>query len=162
MRVIVLCQAYNEALFIDKALTWIYPLVDRIVVTEGCLTPHGRQSPHSTDHTAQRIADTITRIDKIDKITIAPVYRPNFVPGSREAFEGLNKNYMLQLAQPEHGDLIFILDCDEFWQPERFTNIVEQFRLNDRLEHVPVEEFQFAYNLRLAFNAEHNGRIPLS
>ncbi len=159
MRVIALCQAYNEALFIERALTWIYPLVDRIVITEGCLTPFGNQSPHSTDGTAQIIADFIQKNDKEGKIIACPVYRPEVPPATREAFEGLNKNYMLKLAEPEHGDLIFILDCDEFWEPNRFANIVDKFRTFICIRHIPVEEYQFAYNLRLAFEAEHNGRF---
>lgn len=153
MRVIALTQAYNESRLIERYVHHICPLVDQWIISEGLLTPGLHTSERSTDDT-RKILENIRQ----DNITICNAVSP-IRSCSREKAEGQNKNRMLELAEPEDGDLIFIGDVDEFWYPDRFLDIVDMFKKNDRLEHVPVEEFQFAYNLRLAFRASHDGRF---
>lgn len=159
MRVIALCQAYNEDMLMHQCLQWATKVVDKLIITEGSLTPFGGMSKRSKDKTRQTIERYKQAYDRDDKIEIYDAVDPNPVPRNREAFEGINKNMMLMKAEPEPGDLIFILDVDEFWHEENFLRIVQQFRDDDRLLHVPVEEYQFAYNLRTCFPAEHNGRF---
>jgi hypothetical protein len=171
MKVIALCQAYNEGMFMHQCLQWASRVMDEIVIMEGSLSPFGRLPPHSTDNTC-------TILEEMFGTCEAAEFMPNvhWLTGgyedernklikkgrNREAQEGINKNYMLKYAREwflDHGDLIFILDVDEFWHEENFLCIVDKFRKDDSLVHVPVEEYQFAYNLRTCFNAEHNGRF---
>lgn len=159
MRVIGLCQAYNEDMFMHQCLQWAVGCVDKLIITEGSLTPFGNQPKRSQDRTRQTIERFKQAYDRDDKMEIYDAVDPEQVPKNREDFEGLNKNFMLEKAAPEPGDLIFILDVDEFWHEENFQAVVERFRKDDKLVHVPVEEYQFAYNLRTCFNAEHNGRF---
>lgn len=142
-----------------QALQWAVPCMDRIVITEGRLTPFGNMPNRSSDKTRSIIETYKSLYDTKDKIIFMDAIDPEITPKNREDFEGLNKNMMLQAAQPEHGDLIYILDVDEFWHEENFQRIVDLFRKEDALLHVPVEEYQFSYNLRTMFHAEHNGRF---
>ncbi len=159
MKVICLTQAYNEGMFMHQYLQCIYPLIDEWIITEGNISPFGNQSKRSNDNTRGEIKTFIELYDKKNKIKFYDAFEANLPPRNREDYEGLNKNFMLKKTSIEHGDLVVIGDCDEFWKEERFLQIVERFRNGDKLEHVPVEEYQFAYNLRTYFNAEHNGRF---
>lgn len=159
MRVIALCQAYNEDMLMHQCLQWATKVVDKLVITEGSLTPFGGMSKRSSDRTRQTIERYKQAYDRENKIEFLDAVEPDTVPRNREAFEGLNKNMMLKKAEPEPGDLIFILDVDEFWHEENFMRIVDKFKKDDSIEHIPVEEYQFAYNLRHCFHAEHNGRF---
>jgi len=159
MKVIALCQAYNEGMFMHQCLSWATKVVDQLVITEGCLTPHGNQPVRSQDSTRKEIETYKETYDRKNKIQFYDGFASSIPPRDREGYEGINKNFMLKKSDAEHGDLIFILDVDEFWHEERFNDIVERFRNDDKVDHIPVEEYQFAYNLRLCFNAEHNGRF---
>lgn len=158
MHIIALGQIYNEGLFIQRALDWIYPLVDKIILTEGCLSPFGQQPKHSVDDTVELVKEWIAKHDHKNKINFLPSFDDG-IPPNREEFEGRNKNMMLKIANPEPGDLIYIFDVDEFWEPSRFIRICDLFRMNDSLLHVPVEEWQLAYGTKLAFKASHDGRF---
>ncbi len=159
MKVIALCQAYNESMFMHQSLAWAHEVCDQIIITEGCLTPFGNQTRRSQDSTRTTIECFIETYDSQGKIKYYDTFVAEPVPRNREAYEGLNKNFMLKKSDVEHGDLIFILDVDEFWDPNRFNSIVEKFKNDDKIRHIPVEEHQFAYGLQLCFNAEHNGRF---
>lgn len=156
MKVIALAQVYNESLLLDRGFKWIYPLVDQIVISEGKLTPFGNLSLRSTDTSREVIQEWVNK-DKSGKIVFIDAVEGS--ANNREQSEGNNKNNLLRHSSVEHGDLIFIWDIDEFWFPSRFISVVDKFRRNDTIEHVPVQEYQFAYNLHLYFNAEHNGRF---
>ena len=156
MKVIALTQAYNEGLFIEPYIKHLLPLVDKWIITEGRLTPFGSLSERSTDCT-RSFLEYFSQNDKTGKISVfdaSPLPAP-----SREQQEGTNKNFMLSRAAPEDGDLIFIGDVDEFWYPEKFLEIINLFRKNDKLNNVVVEELQFAYNTELCFKASHSGRF---
>lgn len=160
MKTIALCQAFNESLFIERYLSWIYQCVDRIVISEGGLSPFANLPLKSTDNTRQIIENFKRDNDKENKIIITDTYfNENNTPPTREAWEGLNKNQMLQLAQPQNGDIIFIGDIDEFWDQNRFASIIDLFKQNDSWLHAPVEEWQFAYGLKYCFKASHDGRF---
>lgn len=159
MKVFGFCQAYNEGLFMHQALQWATKVVDQLIITEGRLTPFGNMPVHSSDDTRSTIENFKKLYDKQNKIQFYDAFVVNPPPTNREGYEGVNKNFMLKKSGAENGDLIFILDVDEFWHEENFNNVVEKFRRDDKLDHVPVEEYQFAYNLRHCFNAEHNGRF---
>ena len=146
-------------MFMHQSLTWAHEVCDQIIITEGCLTPFGNQDRRSQDATRTTIKCFIETYDSKDKIKYYDAFVADPAPRNREEYEGLNKNFMLKKSDVEHGDLIFVLDVDEFWEPDRFNSIVEKFRKNEKLNHVPVEEHQFAYGLRLCFDAEHNGRF---
>jgi len=155
MRVIGLSQYFNEAVFARRHMEHLYPLLDRWIISEGLLTPGSHVDERSTDGTRKIVEDFAIGRDKIVVTnTVSPISC-----NSREQAEGQNKNRMLQLAEPEDGDILCILDADEFWHPERFGWIVDMFRKHDDIEHVPVEEWQFAYNLHLCFRASHDGRF---
>jgi glycosyltransferase involved in cell wall biosynthesis len=166
MKVIALCQAYNEGMFMHQCLQWATGVVDHVVIMEGSLSPFGNLPQQSTDDT-RKILEEVTDHNPKTSWLVGDYEeeRSKLLKNgrNREAQEGINKNFMLQYAIEEHGlehgDLIFILDVDEFWHEENFLRIVEKFRKDDSLVHVPVEEYQFAYNLRTCFNAEHNGRF---
>lgn len=159
MQTIALMQAYNEGLFIHQQLSWLMDCVDEIIITEGCLSPFKNQSIRSCDSTRNSIKIFKETYDKNNKIKYYDAFIADPVPRNREGYEGLNKNFMLKKSSIEHGDLIYIADCDEFWDPNRFNSIMEKFKNDDKIRHIPVEEHQFAYGLKLCFNAEHNGRF---
>lgn len=159
MKVIALCQAYNEGEFIHQCLQWATKVCDEIILTEGCLTPFGNQSRRSEDNTRKIIQRFKQSYDVGDKIKFFDAFEAKPAPSNREQYEGMNKNFMLKKSNVEDGDLVFILDVDEFWHEDRFINIVEKFKKNDRINHIPIEEYQFAYNFSLYFNASHDGRF---
>jgi len=155
MRTIALCQVYLEEGFVLRALRWIYPLVDQIVITENWLSPFPKPPP---DDTGKFIRRFISRYDEKEKIKLLPPCDISSAR-SREEAEGINKRYMLKHADIEDGDLIFILDVDEFYDPDYFLYIKEQFKKNDKLMHAVITEWQFAYSLDFAFKASHEGRF---
>lgn len=164
MKTIALCQAFNEEIFIERYLEWLYPCVDGIVITEGGLSPFNNLPVHSTDNTFQLIRNFIQDHDPELKVILLDRDEERIQKGkTREAQEGINKNGMLNAAITKlglgNGDLIFIGDIDEFWDYDPFMRIVQMFRDNDQLLHVPVEEWQFAYGLEWAFKASHDGRF---
>jgi len=162
MKVVALCQAYQEELFIRRNLTNVYPFVDQIIISEGCLSPHGELSVGSTDRTFDEIAFFISEQDHADKIKFIPGWsmadRPpdnRVPPSSREEWEGLNKNKMLAASDIEDGDLIYILDCDEFLQPHRIEEIISYFKEEPGANCVRLKEQQFAYGLKWWFPSTH-------
>ena len=160
MQVIAMMQVYREGLFIERALEWIYPLVDRIIVTEGLLTCHGDFSVRSDDGTCEKIMNFKSSRDPQNKIFVHNTYKsPDGHHISREAYEGHNKNWMLKRIKPENGDLLFIHDADEFWKRDNFLRVVDKFRNNDQLRSMVFEEWQFAYGLKYCCLASHGGRF---
>ena len=158
MQVVALIQVYNEAPLIEACLENRYPHVDRIVITEGLLTPFGNMPMRSPDGTRERIERWIRSLDKEGKCKLLEPLSE--VPGTtREAREGFNKNYMLQNAELEPGDIIHIMDADEFYSHEGIDWIITKFRKNDTIRQCWPEEWQFAYNLYLAFESRHGSRF---
>jgi hypothetical protein len=159
MKVYALCRCYNEELLLSRAFKWIYPVVDKIVINDGLLSPFGDLSQSSTDATLGIINAQLAN-DSEDKIIFTRnIYNKT---NNREEGEGKTNNNILDTALKnglEHGDLIFNWDVDEFWNEENFVRIVEMFRTNDKINHIPIEEWQFAYNTKLAFKASHDGRF---
>lgn len=157
MQTIVLSQVFQEELFLDQWITWIYPLVDKMVFSEGLLSPFSKLQQRSIDKTMDILNNWTKNKDYANKITYVNAISEKY--NSREKTEGTNKQNLLKLAKPENGDLIIIGDVDEFWFSDRFYRIIDLFKNNDKIMHVPVEEYQFAYNLSLAFKASHDGRF---
>ncbi len=157
MQTISIAQIYNEEEFAERALAWIYPLVDKIIISEGRLTPFGQLSKYSNDGTRNIVIKWIQKNDIKNKIKLVDAYEGNAL--NREGCEGNNKNHLLSIAEPEHGDLIIIHDFDEFFPQNQFADIIEMFRKYPDINHIPVEEYQFAYSTKLFFNASHDGRF---
>ncbi len=57
MKVVALCRAYNEELFVRRNLEHVYDFVDQIVIAEGSVTPFGNLPQQSTDGTWKEILD---------------------------------------------------------------------------------------------------------
>lgn len=155
MKIVALCQCYNEEYYIYRALKQAYPFVDELVISEGCLSPFGGLSAHSTDGTRKEIERFIEREDKDKKVRFIDAYTPEQKVNNREKFEGLNKNNMLAHSSIEHGDLIYILDADEFFSHKTLGAIREKSSKNDKIVSIKCEEYQFAYNHSLCFDASH-------
>ncbi len=157
MKIWGLCQAYNEETFIARSLSWSIPVLDHLIITEGRLTPFGNLPEYSSDQTRKIIQDFQQTTNKITLLN------PSCENGvTREWCEGSNKNNMLRKAiemglEPE--DIICIIDCDEFWEINRFNDTIDFMRKYEDVTNVAIEEYQFAYNLRLFFNASHSGRF---
>jgi hypothetical protein len=132
--------------------------MDQIIITEGLLTPFGSMPLRSPDRTRECIEQWIKTQDKEGKCKLLEPLTE--VPGTtREIREGFNKNYMLQNADLESGDIIHVMDADEFYSHEGIDWIISQFRKNDSIRQCWPEEWQFAYNLQLAFKARHGSRF---
>lgn len=157
-QVIALCQCYNEAQFIEPAILNRLPHVDKIIITEGLLTPFGNMSMRSTDGTRKIIKRLSRQHDKI--CLLEPLSKEWLAQGNtREVREGINKNYMLLNSGIEHGDIIHVLDADEFYDAEGIDWIINQFKNDDNKRQCWPEEWQFAYSLKLAFKARHGSRF---
>jgi len=158
MRTIALLQVYNEATFVERAILNRLPYVDRIIVTEGRLTVFGNMSMRSTDGTRE-IVERLAR-DHEKVVLLDPLPENAFSTcNNRERCEGINKNYMLDNSGIEHGDIVHVLDADEFYTPDGIMWIIEQFRKDDSKRQCWPEEWQFAYNLKLSFKARHGSRF---
>lgn len=190
MKIVALCQAYNEELFIRRNLENVHDLVDQIVVTEGALTPHGSLPQQSTDRTWREILEFMRMKDdtpvedrwettrhgilrkksehatiggedfffnhgvrSLGKITAMPACQDE--AQTREKWEGNNKNMMLGCADLEDGDLIYILDCDEFIPRSKLEEIFEYFRQNPHANCARMREKQFAYGFKWWFPSSH-------
>lgn len=156
MQKIVISQAYQEEMLIGRWLSYIYPLVDKIIISEGRLTPFGNLPNHSTDKTREIIKQWVNK-DTKSKIIFTDSFEGN--PNNREKAEGNNKNNLLQLAEPENGDLIIIGDIDEFWHTDNFISVVKKFENDDSIEHIPVGWFNMVYNLKQGFIGSIDGRF---
>lgn len=155
MKIVVLTQAYQEQLLINRYLHHLYPLVDQWIITCANLSPFYK-APQE-DNTRQLIQEFVAQHDTKGKIKFLDT--PELSGKDREGFEGSMKNYMLENSDIEHGDLLIIGDVDEFWDQDRFEYVCKLFTKNDKIENIPIEEWQFAYNLDLCFEAEHSGRF---
>jgi hypothetical protein len=157
MRIIALMQVYNEASFVAQCLQNRYHYVDKMVITEGLLTPFGNMPAESSDRTRELIQEWIMVHDIDKKCELLEARR---MPGkTREEMEGHNKNRMLAEAKPNPGDVIHIMDADEFYDPKGFKWIVDRFRACDKIRQCWPEEWQFAYNLSWAFPSRHGSRF---
>lgn len=158
MKVIALIQVYNEKPLIKACLENRYPHMDQIIITEGLLTPFGSMPMRSPDGTRDCIEQWIKDHDREGKCKLLEPLSE--IPGAtREAREGFNKNYMLKNADIEPGDILHVLDADEFYSHHGIEWIITEFRKNDNIRQCWPEEWQFAYNLQLAFKARHGSRF---
>ncbi len=163
MKVFAFCQVYNEGLLIRRNLENVFPYVDRIILTEGKLTPHASSVIHdtSTDDTLKQIGQFAMDNDSGEKLVFMAAITAEEcekTPGTREEWEGRNKNRMLATALElgmEEGDLIYILDADEFIVPEKLGEVTEGFAVNDWMQACMVDEYQFAYGLKYWFPSSH-------
>jgi len=157
MRVIALMQVYNEADCILPCLRNRYDFMDKIIITEGLLSPFGNMPLESPDGTRERIKEWIATLDQDHKCELLESRR---MPGkTREEMEGHNKNRMLAAARPEPGDIVHIMDGDEFYSANGLKWIIDKFRACSKLRQCWPEEMQFAYNLKLAFPSRHGSRF---
>lgn len=153
MRVIALAQCYNEELFIRRNLNNVKDLVDRVVVTEGVLSPHGDLRRASEDGTYDEIVRFVEQEDS--KCDVLFLESWGSLESSREAWEGRNKNMMLRESGVEDGDVIYILDADEFIPPNVLEDVVDRFKRDDSLNCVRMREKQFAYGFSWYFPSSH-------
>jgi hypothetical protein len=158
MKVIALMQLYNEAELAEICLSNRYNHMDKIIITEGLLTPFGNMPMRSPDGTRERVAKWIETYDIAHKCRLLDPLSE--VPGTtRETREGFNKNYMLKHANVEDNDILHIMDADEFYNHNGIEWIIYQFRNNNAIRQCWPEEWQFCYNLRLAFKSRHGSRF---
>lgn len=156
---IALIMAYDEGPFIYNNLLNHYDLFDVIVVFEGTCSINS-QPAHSSDNTIEEINRFIRGKDIKHKIKfISQDYRSYKKFGNREELEGFIKQQMLLTAKPWHGDIICLIDADEFHNPESLYNEIEIVKNNDKINHLILEEWQFCYSLSLYVNASHESRV---
>lgn len=160
MKTIALVMAYNEQDLIYRCLQNIYDVVDQIILFHGTVSPFGDQAEVSTDNTSGQIGKFLQDVSfKRGNKVLHWSPRKNTSIKTREEYEGWVKNEMLKMSCIEHGDLIYMVDVDEFIFPDNICRIIERFKRDDKILHVPIGEYQFAYNMRLEFKASHNGRF---
>ncbi|MHA2009818.1 MAG: hypothetical protein ACXADW_02925 [Candidatus Hodarchaeales archaeon] len=157
MKIVAISMSYNEGPWIYKNLQHIYDLVDELLIFEGTVSPFNDQAAHSIDGTRDEIARFLDDYG-IVKIKYWSPEKNNSIR-TREHYEAWVKNELLKRSNIEHGDIIWMVDADEFYKPQAVTNIISMFQKNDSLLHVPIEEYQFAYNMNLWFKAGHDGRF---
>jgi glycosyltransferase involved in cell wall biosynthesis len=159
MRIIALIEVYNAVELVEKTIRNRMPFVDDIYILDGSLAALRDQPKQSTDGTVELIKKLGNKFDNVH--ILPPISESLLIAkgNSRENQHGANKNYMLKFAKPEPGDIIHLADVDEFYLPEGFTYLLNIFQQNETIQHIIIEEFQFAYNLKLCFNALHDGRF---
>jgi hypothetical protein len=157
MKVIAISMSYNEGPWIYKNLQHIYDLVDELLIFEGTVSPFDDQAAHSIDNTRDEIARFLDDYGTTKIKYWSP--QKNDSIRTREHYEAWVKNELLRKSNIEHGDLIWMVDADEFYKPEAVTSIIRMFAENDNLLHLPIEEYQFAYSMHLWFKAGHDGRF---
>jgi glycosyltransferase involved in cell wall biosynthesis len=155
MKIFALAQYYNEEDLAYRNLSWAHKACDKIIVTEGRMTPvPGPLS--SSDNTVAEIKRFIKDHDD-GKILYSPAH---FNPNPSKDFghwEGYNKTHMIAEAKRqgmEPGDIVFILDCDEFWEPGNFLDACDFFSKQPEKMMI-AEEYQFAYNMQTCFDSDH-------
>jgi hypothetical protein len=159
MRIIALMEVYNAAELVKQAVMNRIPFVDDIYILDGSLAALKDQPKQSTDGTMELIQELGVQFDNVHVLPPIPESLLIGKGSSRENQHGANKNYMLKFANPEPGDIVHLADVDEFYLPGGFQHILHIFEQDAAVQHVVVEEFQFAYNIQLCFNASHNGRF---
>lgn len=162
MKVFAFCQVYNEGLLIRRNLENVCPYVDKIILTEGKLTPYASSVIYetSTDDTLQQIVefaehDPDHKLVFMSAITAEECKK---TPGNREEWEGRNKNHIMAAALElgmEEGDLIYILDADEFIPPAQLCEMITVFKDGDGIHAGMVKEYQLAYGLNHWFPSSH-------
>lgn len=157
MKIVSIHLAYNEGNLIYKNLLHLYDFIDEMLVWEGTLSPFSDQPIHSTDNTIEEIQRFIKEKDTKNKIKLFTTDK--ILANKREECEAIAKNIMLAGSNIENGDLLTMIDVDEFYLPEGFYNITEMFRNYNDMESLWVEEYQHAYRIGLCFDAEHQGRF---
>jgi hypothetical protein len=157
MKTIALAMMYDEEAFAYKSLQNIYNVVDQIIVSDISVSPFN-QPLHSSDNTFKEIQRFIKNEDIKNKIKI---FKPHESLGTekRENLEAICKNKMLKMSDIEDGDIIYMVDIDEFFLPECIEFIKSKFKKNDHMVHTRLYEKQFAYNMSLYFNSSHDGRF---
>jgi len=158
MKTIALILSYNEEELIERCLANIYDLVDQIIIFEGTLSPFDDQPLRSQDKTDDRIQSFMILYDRQNKIRYWRPEKNNDIR-SREQYEAWAKNEMLAMSNIESGDLIYMVDVDEFFKQDHLEYIISYFKREPSLNHAVVEEYQFAYTMLLYFSASHNGRF---
>lgn len=126
MRIIATMKAFNEEDFIYYVLKSIEPYVDQIVIVEGCtkamadnIIPKSLDGL-STDNTAEEIQRFISETSK--PVTFN---RMKFVVDEIPLW-----NQMLADAKPEVGDIIWMVDADEYYEPESAEGIISAVTKN--------------------------------
>lgn len=155
MKVVALTQAYNDELYIGKCLSGVQPYVDSLIITEGSVSIHGEHSKHSTDNT-----EKIMKNFADEHNNVIFVKHPNIKTTTRERSEGIVKTAMLRAAEDlgliSNDDWIFTIDSDEFYKEEDIVKIVNLLKNEFKDHHSGyIEEWQFAYNMELAFKSSH-------
>ncbi len=114
----------NGAPFVDHAIRQVYGVAHRIVVVEGAsrfAMESATADGHSTD-------DTLARVRRVPdpEGKIVVISRDG---GYDEKLE--QTNLFMEAAE---GELVFLLDSDEFWEPAHVVEIAEEFARNPRLK----------------------------
>lgn len=152
-KIIALSKVYNESWLIEKSLHWYYPLVDQLVISEGKTTPFGNLPKFSIDGTREKIEQFISKYDYQNKIILVDAFEGS--NSSRSIAGGHNQNMLLSHANIKDGDIIFILDCDEFFGINGFNLHTNIMKTSSSINFIKSQEWQFAYNMKLAFKSSH-------
>lgn len=111
IRITQCIQMHNEEEFAEDVLGSIYDVVDKIIVIEGAVEnrPNSTEDGHSTDSTAEIIADFKANKDPDNKVMVISIKRP---------WKNLEEMKQVFLDMSIPGDWILINDADEFYRPE--------------------------------------------
>lgn len=123
---ITLCiAAFNEEKFIEKSLSSVYDLADRIIFIDGAIE-HRSDLVRSSDKTVE-IAMSIDKDSKIELVHIGRQWK------SLEE----QKNYFT--SNVSSGDWIFIVDADEIYDKQKTAEIIARSRIDATIdEYTPV------------------------
>lgn len=128
---------FNELDLLEIRLNILDDYVDTFVICEGDKTFRGKQKP-------MVFKDNEDRFEKwLDKIIYVECPMPQRDPWAMEEFQ---RNWItMGLEDVNAGDLIFISDLDEIWNPERLDQIQEQSFIGP----VKIEQQYYYYYLNL-------------
>jgi hypothetical protein len=156
MKIIVLCQAYNEAPYLRICIECIQPYVDSIIIHEGYRSPHGDCIKKSPDGT-RTIAESLSK--EFKNVYLIP-HKNDQQFNSYEQAEGVVMTSMAHWAEQnglvDTGDWLWKIDSDEFYSQSSIEDIINLLKTqfcNHTFGTIP--EWQFAYCLNLCFKSSH-------
>lgn len=126
-RIVQCIQMHNEEEFAEAVLGSIYDEVDRILVIEGAVQnrPNSTEDGHSTDSTAEIIADFKANRDPDNKLTVISINK------HWKNLEEMKQTF-LDMSMP--GDWILINDADEFYKPSDIRRLRKAIDLNPHVQ----------------------------
>jgi len=155
MRVIALINAYNEVDLVGRCINNIYLDVDKLIITD-VDWPTGKKI--ATDGTHEKLMEFVGSSTYGKLKYIQPQFNNT---GNPRVNEAIIKTQLMNAADPQDGDWIWIVEADEFYLASQLKGLKERLLLGHKSisEHnkhwLTISALTFAYNLHWAYYGYH-------